>query len=57
MSGLVLLLKVWGGRRGGSVGTDKEMEDVHKCMNVLKQCEPKYVSMEGFSSSVADHLP
>ena len=43
MSGLVLLLKIWGSRRGGSVGTDKDMEDVYNCMSVLKQCEPKYV--------------
>ncbi|KAF9010516.1 fungal-specific transcription factor domain-containing protein [Cyathus striatus] len=42
-SGLVLLLNIWGGKHTG-IGRDpaKEMEDVHRCMHVLKLCERRW---------------
>ena len=41
-SGIVLLLNIWGGKRSG-LTTDpaKEMEDVYKCMKMLKVLEPQ----------------
>jgi hypothetical protein len=44
VSGIVLLLSIWGGRRMGMV-TDsaREMADVHKCMDVMKACETRCV--------------
>jgi hypothetical protein len=42
-SGIVLLLNIWGGRKGGiTADPEKEMKDVYKCMNLLKLCEPCY---------------
>ncbi|EIN10102.1 hypothetical protein PUNSTDRAFT_102126 [Punctularia strigosozonata HHB-11173 SS5] len=44
-SGIVLLLNIWGGKRSGaSSNPEKEMADVHKCMQVLKLCESKWHS-------------
>ena len=41
-AGIVLLLKIWGGRQSGLyTDTNKEMADVHKCMNVLKSLEDR----------------
>ena len=44
-AGIVLLLNIWGAKRSGGV-TDpaKEMEDVHKCMAVLRAAEGRCVS-------------
>ncbi|KIM80404.1 hypothetical protein PILCRDRAFT_789690 [Piloderma croceum F 1598] len=44
-AGIVLLLNIWGGKRSG-IPTDpcKEMEDVHKCMQVLKTGEKRWHS-------------
>jgi len=42
-SGIVLLLNIWGGKRSGiNINPVKEMEDVHRCMNVLSQSEKRY---------------
>jgi hypothetical protein len=42
-SGVVLLLNIWGGKKGGiTADPEKEMRDVYKCMTVLKACEPWY---------------
>ncbi|TCD69092.1 hypothetical protein EIP91_008734 [Steccherinum ochraceum] len=42
-SGIVLLLSIWGGKRSGlSIDPAKEMEDVHLCMKMLKELEPKW---------------
>ena len=39
-AGIVLLLNIWGGKRSGlSTDPAKEMADVHKCMNALKDAE------------------
>lgn len=40
--GIVLLLNIWGGKQSG-LTTDpaKEMEDVYKCMKMLKSLEPR----------------
>ncbi|TFK49793.1 hypothetical protein OE88DRAFT_1755750 [Heliocybe sulcata] len=44
-AGLVLLLNIWGGKRSGlSTDPAKEMAEVHKCMHVLKACEPRWHS-------------
>jgi hypothetical protein len=43
-AGIVLLLNIWGGKRSGlSTDTNKEMADVHKCMQVLQACEQRWV--------------
>lgn len=43
-AGVVLLLNIWGGKRSGlSTDANKEMEDVHKCMQVLKTGEKRCV--------------
>ncbi|KAJ6620015.1 fungal-specific transcription factor domain-containing protein [Mycena sp. CBHHK59/15] len=45
MAALVLLLNIWGGRRSGlSTDAVKEMADVHRCMQVLRDCEPRWQS-------------
>jgi len=42
-AGIVLLLNIWGGKRSGlSTDATKEMEDVHKCMQVLKTAEKRW---------------
>ncbi|KAA1476285.1 hypothetical protein DENSPDRAFT_843199 [Dentipellis sp. KUC8613] len=42
-SALLLLLNIWGAQRSGiSIDPVKEMEDVHKCMRVLKDAETKF---------------
>ncbi|KAF5363184.1 hypothetical protein D9758_008334 [Tetrapyrgos nigripes] len=44
-AGIVLLLNIWGGKRSGmSVDPNKEMADVHKCMQVLRKCEDRWHS-------------
>ncbi|KAH9481126.1 putative transcriptional regulatory protein [Psilocybe cubensis] len=44
-SGVVLLLSIWGGKRSGlSTDPNKEMEDVHKCMEVLRNSEDRWHS-------------
>ncbi|KAJ7587342.1 fungal-specific transcription factor domain-containing protein [Mycena floridula] len=44
-AGIVLLLNIWGGKRSGmSTNPEKEMEDVHKCMQALKLCEDRWQS-------------
>lgn len=44
-AGLVLLLNIWGGKRGGlSTDPSKEMNDVHKCMQALRVCESRWHS-------------
>lgn len=43
-AGIVLLLNIWGGKRSGlSTDPNKEMADVHKCMQVLQACESRCV--------------
>ncbi len=42
VSGIVLLLNIWGAKRSGSsVPVDKEMGEVHKAMTMLKALEPR----------------
>ncbi|KAJ7079209.1 hypothetical protein C8R43DRAFT_350588 [Mycena crocata] len=42
-SGIVLLLNVWSGRRTGLVSeSNREMANVHKCMEVLRLCEDRW---------------
>ncbi|KIK66923.1 hypothetical protein GYMLUDRAFT_239127 [Collybiopsis luxurians FD-317 M1] len=44
-AGIVLLLNIWGGKRSGlSTDPNKEMADVHKCMQVLKASEKRWHS-------------
>ncbi|KAJ3505766.1 hypothetical protein NLJ89_g7247 [Agrocybe chaxingu] len=44
-SGIVLLLSIWGGRRSGlSTDPNREMADVHKCMQVLRTSEERWHS-------------
>ncbi|KAA1476287.1 hypothetical protein DENSPDRAFT_853569 [Dentipellis sp. KUC8613] len=44
-SAIVLLLNIWGARRSGvSIDPAREMDDVHKCMRVLKDAEDRHVS-------------
>ena len=44
-AGIVLLLSIWGVKRSGvSIDPAKEMEDVYKCMQVLKDAETRCVS-------------
>lgn len=39
-AGIVLLLNIWGGKRSGlTTDPNKEMADVYKCMQVLKEAE------------------
>jgi hypothetical protein len=43
-AGIVLLLNIWGAKRSGGVAEPaKEMEDVHKCMAVLRAAEGRCV--------------
>ncbi|THG99014.1 hypothetical protein EW026_g3251 [Hermanssonia centrifuga] len=45
VSGIVLLLNIWGAKRSGSsVPVDKEMGEVHKAMTMLKALEPRWHS-------------
>ncbi|KZT39109.1 hypothetical protein SISSUDRAFT_1003901 [Sistotremastrum suecicum HHB10207 ss-3] len=42
-SGIVLLLNIWGAKKSGLYGEpSKQMQDVHKCMQYLKQCEHRW---------------
>ncbi|KAI0260433.1 fungal-specific transcription factor domain-containing protein [Gloeopeniophorella convolvens] len=42
-AGIVLLLNIWGVKRSGlTIDPVKEMEDVHKCMGVLKAAEGRW---------------
>ncbi|KDR75218.1 hypothetical protein GALMADRAFT_249193 [Galerina marginata CBS 339.88] len=42
-SGIVIVLNLWGHQRSGLVGKlAREMEDLQKCINVLKECENKW---------------
>ncbi|KAF8970798.1 fungal-specific transcription factor domain-containing protein [Flammula alnicola] len=42
-SGMVLLLRIWGGKRSGlSTDPNREMADVHKCMDVLRTSEVRW---------------
>src|ERR1700761_2308652 len=43
-SGIVLLLNIWGAKKSG-IQSDpvKQMQDVHKCMQHLKDVEARYV--------------
>lgn len=44
-AGIVLLLSIWGVKRSGvSIDPAKEMEDVYKCMQVLKDAETRWHS-------------
>ncbi|KAF8150167.1 fungal-specific transcription factor domain-containing protein [Crassisporium funariophilum] len=44
-AGIVLLLSIWGGKRSGlSTDPNKEMADVHKCMQVLRMSEQRWHS-------------
>ncbi|EEB98676.1 hypothetical protein MPER_01776, partial [Moniliophthora perniciosa FA553] len=44
-AGIVLLLNIWGGKRSGlSTDPNREMADVHKCMQVLQTCEKRWHS-------------
>lgn len=44
-SGIVLLLSIWGGKRSGlSTDPNREMAEVHKCMNVLRDGEQRWHS-------------
>ncbi|KAJ7926737.1 fungal-specific transcription factor domain-containing protein [Mycena leptocephala] len=43
MSAIVLLLNVWSGKRTGMVpDTNREMENVFKCMQVVRMCETRW---------------
>ncbi|KAF8968587.1 fungal-specific transcription factor domain-containing protein [Flammula alnicola] len=40
---MVLLLRIWGGKRSGlSTDPNRELEDVHKCMEVLRSFEARW---------------
>lgn len=40
--GIVLIINIWGGKRSGmSTNPAKEMQDVYKCMRILKYLEPR----------------
>ena len=56
MSGIVLLLNIWS-RKLNSLSMDpaKEMVDVHRCMQILKRCESRYVEVERLSSWTIEH--
>lgn len=42
-SGIVLLVNIWGAKRSGSIADPvKEMQEVHKVMNMLKTLEKRY---------------
>ena len=44
-SAIVLLLSIWGGKRSGlSIDPNKEMADVHKCMQILRLSEERWHS-------------
>ncbi|KAF9479628.1 hypothetical protein BDN70DRAFT_878593 [Pholiota conissans] len=44
-SGIVLLLSIWGGKRSGlSTDPNREMAEVHKCMQVLRMSETRWHS-------------
>ncbi len=39
-AGIVLLLNIWGGKKSGlALNPKKEMQDVFKCMQVMKDME------------------
>ncbi|KAJ6618065.1 fungal-specific transcription factor domain-containing protein [Mycena sp. CBHHK59/15] len=45
MSGIVLLLNVWSGKRTGTMpDPSREMANVHKCMEVVRLCEERWQS-------------
>ncbi|KAJ7124224.1 fungal-specific transcription factor domain-containing protein [Mycena epipterygia] len=39
---LVLMLNVWSGKRGGLPDPSRDLENVHKCMEVLRLCEDRW---------------
>ncbi|KAK0185007.1 fungal-specific transcription factor domain-containing protein [Armillaria mellea] len=42
-AGIVLLFNIWGGKRTGlSLDPSKEMDDVHKCMKVLRSLDSRW---------------
>ncbi|KAG6908595.1 hypothetical protein DXG01_003998 [Tephrocybe rancida] len=45
ISGIVLLLNIWHGKRSGlSTDPSRDMDDVHKCMEYLRRCETRWAS-------------
>ncbi len=41
----VLLFNIWGGQQSGlSIDLTNEMEDVHRCMRILRNFESRYVA-------------
>ncbi|KAI0759670.1 hypothetical protein BC629DRAFT_1295342, partial [Irpex lacteus] len=43
-SGIVLLLNIWGNKKSStSAESMREMQEVHKVMNIVKAMEPRYV--------------
>ncbi|KAJ7926992.1 hypothetical protein B0H13DRAFT_1861756 [Mycena leptocephala] len=54
-SGIVLLLNVWSGKRTGMVpDTNREMENVFKCMQVVRTCETHWQSAGAFWDILAE---
>jgi hypothetical protein len=43
ISGLVLLMGAWGGRRLGFSGYDKELADCQQCLEILRPYEKRCV--------------
>ena len=57
MSGIVLHLNIWNKKRNGS-STDlaMEMDDVHRCMQILKRSESRYVEIECSALWIIEHI-
>ncbi|THH04869.1 hypothetical protein EW145_g5209 [Phellinidium pouzarii] len=44
-SGIVLLLNIWGAKKSGTfIDSSNQMADVHKCMQVLRTIEERFIS-------------
>ncbi|KAJ6564659.1 fungal-specific transcription factor domain-containing protein [Mycena capillaripes] len=60
-AGIVLLLNIWGGNRGGRV-QDADLSDVHRCMGVLRGYNERWPSTDPLLDTLeqlvkVDHVP
>jgi hypothetical protein len=41
MAGVVLLLRIWTAKRAESAVDEKDLEDVYRCMDIIKDSYPR----------------
>ncbi|TRM69374.1 fungal-specific transcription factor domain-containing protein [Schizophyllum amplum] len=64
VAGFVLILNIWTGKQSGLMPNPRDMEDVYKCMRMLKTCETRWNSagrqydiLQDLASAAAVDIP